>query len=58
MSVRVFVDTFTGHVVRECPIRFELDSRGYEIAEILDRRSHLSGELFQVRTKDDKTYLL
>jgi hypothetical protein len=58
MSVRIFVDTFTGHVIRECPIRFELDSRGYEIAEILDRRPHPSGELFRVRTKDDKMYLL
>jgi hypothetical protein len=48
----------TGHVARECPIRFELDSRGYEIAEILDRRPLPYGELFQVRTKDDKMYLL
>jgi hypothetical protein len=37
MSIPIYVDSYSGYKANERPLRFELDDRTYEIAEVEDR---------------------
>src|SRR5262245_65711814 len=58
MSLRIYVDSYSGYKVNERPLRFALDDETYDIASIEDRSQEPNAEYFQVRTVDGKLYLL
>src|SRR5262245_13152084 len=58
MTVRVYVDAYSGYKATERPLRFTLDDETYDIASIEDRWQEPNAEYFKVRTVDGKLYLL
>jgi len=58
MSLRVYVDCYSGYRAGERPISFELDDQDYPIAEVLDRWYEPASRYFKVRTAEGKTYVL
>jgi len=58
MSLRIYVDAYSGYKANERPVRFELDDQVYQIAAIEDRWQDPNAEFFKVRTEDGKRYLL
>jgi len=58
MSLRIYVDGYSGYKSSERPRQFVLDEEIYEIAAILDQWYEPTATYFKVRTTDDKTYFL
>jgi hypothetical protein len=58
MSLRIYVDAYSGYRANERPRQFCLDDDVFEIAEVEDRWYDPSAEYFKVRTTDGKRYLL
>jgi hypothetical protein len=58
MSLRIYVEAYSGYKANERPLRFDLDERTYEIAAVEDRWQDPNAEYFKVRTVDGKQYLL
>src|SRR5262245_7716234 len=58
MSLRIYVDAYSGYKANERPLRFTLDDENYDIASIEDRWQEPNAEYFKVRTMDGKLYLL
>ena len=57
MSLRIYVDSYSDYKANE-PLRFALDEETYDIASIEDRWQEPNAEYFQVRTVEDRLYLL
>ena len=58
MSLRIYVEAYSGYKLNERPIRFDLDEEIYEIEAVEDRWQEPQAEYFKVRTRDGKRYLL
>ena len=58
MSLRIYVDGYSGYRANERPLRFTLDDETYDIASIEDRWQEPNAEYFKVRTVEGKLYLL
>ena len=58
MSLRIYVDAYSGYRGNERPRQFSLDDDVFEIADVEDRWYDPNAEYFKVRTADGKTYLL
>ena len=58
MSLRIYVDSYSGYKANERPLRFTLDGETYDIASIEDRWQEPSAEYFKVKSVDGKLYLL
>ena len=54
----VKVDCYSGHRAEETPRRFELDGRGVEVVEVIDRWLGPDHRYFEVRGDDGAVYLL
>jgi hypothetical protein len=51
MSLRIYVDAYSGYKANERPQQFVLDEEVYEIAAVLDRWYEPSATYFKVRIK-------
>jgi hypothetical protein len=58
MSLRVYVDGYSGYKANERPRMFDLDGEVYEIASVLDRWYEASAAYFKVRTTDFRVFIL
>src|SRR5437667_1968332 len=58
MSLRVYVDAYSGYRSNERPRQFILDEGIYEIEAVEDRWYSPGAEFFKVRCTDGKRYLL
>jgi len=58
MSLRIYVEAYSGYKANESPLRFELDDTVYQIIAVEDRWQDPNAEYFKVRTVDGKRYLL
>ena len=58
MSLRIYVDAYSGYKANERPRQFTLDEEIYEIAAVLDQRYEPSATYFKVQSTEGKTYLL
>ena len=58
MSLRIYVDAYSGYRANERPRQFCLDDDVFEIEAVEDRWYDPNAEYFKVRTTDGKTYLL
>jgi len=58
MSLRIYVDAYSGYRANERPRQFCLDDDVFEIAEVQDRWYEPNPEYFKVSTIDGKLYLL
>ena len=52
------VDTHSGYVADERPVRFWLDGRRVEVVEIVDRHHRPGHRCFRVRGDDARSYVL
>ena len=58
MSVRIYVDAYSGYRASERPRQFCLDDDVFEIADVEGRWYEPDAEYFKVRTTEDKRYIL
>jgi len=58
MSLRIYVDAYSGYRANERPRQFCLDEDVFEIAAIEDRWYDPNAEYFKVRAVNGKRYLL
>jgi hypothetical protein len=58
MSLRIYVDAYSGYKANERPRQFVLDEEVYEIATVLDQWYEPTATYFKVQTTEDKTYIL
>lgn len=58
MSLRIYVDAYSGHQANERPARFHLDDVTYDVADIEERWRQPNGDYFKVRTANAKRYVL
>src|SRR5262245_21149046 len=58
MSIRIYVEAYSGYKANERPIRFFVDEDTYEINAIQDLWQDPNAAYFKVRTTDHKIYLL
>jgi len=58
MSLRIYVDAYSGFKANERPSQFVLDEEIYEIAKVLDQWYEPSATYFKVQSTEGKTYLL
>jgi hypothetical protein len=58
MSLRIYVDAYSGYKANERPRLFDLDGEVYEIASVLDRWYEPSATYFKVRTTDSQVFIL
>ena len=58
MSLRIYVDTYSGYRANERPRQFCLDEDVFEIVDIEDRWYDPNAEYFKVRTSHGKRYIL
>jgi hypothetical protein len=58
MSLRIYVDAYSGFKANERPTQFTLDEEIYEIAAVLDQWYEPSATYFKVQSIEGKTYLL
>src|SRR5262245_734491 len=58
MSIRIYVDAYSGYKANEHPIRFTADDEAFDIASVEDRWQDPNAEYFKVRTVEGKLYLL
>ena len=56
--VNVTVQAYSGYKANERPSRFWLDSRSYEVLEVLDRWYGPDSVYFKVRAEDQNSYIL
>jgi hypothetical protein len=47
MSLRIYVDSYSGYKVNERPLRFQLDDETYDIGSIEDRWQEPNAEYFR-----------
>jgi hypothetical protein len=58
MSRPVHVDAYSGYRANERPVRFALEGRTYDVAEIESRWYSPDADFFRIRTSDGDLYLL
>ena len=58
MSIRIYVEAYSGYKANERPQRFYVDEDSYEISAIQDLWQDPNATYFKVRTTEKKTYLL
>jgi hypothetical protein len=58
MSLRIYVDAYSGYKANERPRQFTLDEEIYEIDAVLDRWYEPSATYFKAQSTEGKTYLL
>jgi hypothetical protein len=55
MSLRIYVDAYSGYKANERPSQFVLDEEVYEIAAVLDQWYEPSATHFKVQSTEGKT---
>src|SRR4051812_1959291 len=58
MSIRIYVEAYSGYKANERPMRFYVDEDTYEISAIHDLWEDPNATFFKVTTTEQKTYLL
>jgi len=58
MSLRIYVDAYSGHKANERPRQFTFGERSYEIGAVLDQWYEPTATYFKVQSTEGKTYLL
>ena len=58
MSLRIYVEAYSGYKANERPRQFTLDEVAYEIDAVLDQWYEPSATYFKVQSTEKKTYLL
>jgi hypothetical protein len=58
MSIRIYVEAYSGYKANERPIRFYVDEDTYEISAIQDLWQDPNATYYKVRTTEQKIYLL
>src|SRR6185436_15497769 len=58
MSIRIYVEAYSGFKANERPLRFYVDEDTYEISAIQDLWQDPHATYYKVRTTQQKTYLL
>lgn len=56
--MRLEVETYSGHVADERPVRFRLDGREYTVKEVLDRWYEPEAVFYKLRANDGNLYIL
>jgi hypothetical protein len=58
MSLRIYVDAYSGYRANERPRQFCLDEAVFEVEDVEDRWYDANAEYFRVRTREAKRFLL
>jgi len=56
--MKIEVQCYAGHKADQRPVRFHVDGRGYEVAEVLDQWYGPDDAWYRVRANDGNVYIL